>query len=55
MVLKPRWYPLSLADTALVMLAHRFRTRRVLTFDERASRTVTPLQDGAFTILPADL
>jgi hypothetical protein len=31
------------------------RTRRLVTFDERAFRTVTPLQGGAFTVLPADL
>lgn len=46
---------LGLADASLVILAERFHTDRLLTFDERAFRTVTPVQGGAFTILPADL
>jgi len=45
---------LGLADCSLVVLARRFKTRRILTFDERAFRTVAPLQGGAFSILPAD-
>jgi uncharacterized protein len=45
---------LGLADASMVVLAQRFRTRRLLTFDERAFRTVLPLQGGAFTLLPAD-
>jgi predicted nucleic acid-binding protein len=45
---------LGLADISLVLLARRHGTRRLLTFDERAFRAVTPLQGGAFTILPAD-
>lgn len=44
----------GLADLSLVILARRHRTRRLVTFDQRAFRTVTPLQGGAFTILPAD-
>jgi uncharacterized protein len=46
---------LGLADVSLVVLARRFATRRLLTFDERAFRAVTPLQGGRFTLLPADL
>lgn len=46
---------LGLADASLVVLAKRHATKRILTFDERAFRTVAPLQGGAFTILPADL
>lgn len=46
---------LGLADCALVTLAARHRTTRILSFDERHFRAVTPLQGGAFTILPADL
>ena len=46
---------LGVADAALVVLAQRYRTRRLLTFDERAFRAVTPLQGGSFTLLPADL
>jgi uncharacterized protein len=45
---------LGLADASLVVLAARWETRRVLTLDERAFRAVTPLQGGAFTVLPAD-
>jgi uncharacterized protein len=45
---------LGLADASLVVLADRYRTSRVLTFDERAFRAVAPLAGGSFTILPAD-
>jgi len=45
---------LGLADASLVVLAARWQTRRVLTFDERAFRAVAPLQGGSFIVLPAD-
>jgi predicted nucleic acid-binding protein len=45
---------LGLADASLVLLADRYASVRILTFDERAFRTVTPLKGGSFTILPAD-
>jgi predicted nucleic acid-binding protein len=45
---------LGLADASLAVLAYRYQTRRILTFDERAFRQVTPLQGGSFIILPAD-
>ena len=45
---------LGLADCALITLADRHRTTRILTFDERHFRDVTPLRGNAFTILPAD-
>jgi predicted nucleic acid-binding protein len=45
---------LGLADCALVILARRYDTTRIVSFDERHFRAVTPLQGGAFTILPAD-
>ncbi|HXF56201.1 MAG TPA: PIN domain-containing protein [Actinomycetota bacterium] len=45
---------LGLADVSVVVLAARFRTRRLLTFDERAFRAVAPLQGGRFALLPAD-
>ena len=45
---------LGLADASLVVIAERYGTRRLLTFDERAFRAVAPLQGGSFTILPAD-
>ena len=45
---------LGLADASLIVLAGRHRTTRIATFDQRSFRPVTPLQGGAFTILPAD-
>jgi predicted nucleic acid-binding protein len=45
---------LGLADCALVTLAHRFRTTRILSFDERHFRTVRSLGGDAFTLLPRD-
>ncbi len=45
---------LGLADASLIVIAERYATRRLLTFDERAFRAVAPLQGGSFTILPAD-
>lgn len=44
----------GLADLSAVVLAHRFNTRRILTFDERHFRVMTPLQGGDFELLPAD-
>jgi predicted nucleic acid-binding protein len=45
---------LGLADVSMMVLAHRYGTRTIVTFDERAFRTVAPLQGGSFTVLPAD-
>ncbi len=45
---------LGLADLSVVILAHRFRTRRLLTFDVRDFRAVRPLAGGSFTLLPRD-
>jgi predicted nucleic acid-binding protein len=45
---------LGLADCALIALAARHRTTRILSFDERRFRAVAPLHGKAFTILPAD-
>lgn len=45
---------LGLADCALVALAGRYRTTRILSFNERHFRAVAPLHGVAFTILPAD-
>ena len=48
-------YPgLGLADLSIILLAARYDTRRILTFDERDFRRVAPLQGGVFTLLPAD-
>lgn len=45
---------LGLTDCAVVALAHRHRTKRILTFDERHFRAVEPLDGGSFTLLPSD-
>lgn len=45
---------LGLVDSSVIVLAARYRTRRVMTFDERHFRAVTSLDGAAFTILPAD-
>jgi hypothetical protein len=45
---------LGLSDCAVIVLAARFDTVRLLTFDERDFRPVEPLQGGAFQLLPAD-
>lgn len=47
-------FDLGLADCSLIVLAERLRTTRIATFDERHFRAVTPLQGGAFTLLPGD-
>ena len=44
----------GLADASLVVLAQRFHTRRLVTFDDPAFRTVLPLQGGTFELLPSD-
>lgn len=45
---------LGLADCSIMVLAERFGTRRLLSFDERHFRAVAPLQGGSFQLLPAD-
>jgi uncharacterized protein len=45
---------LGLADCALVVLADRYRTDRIVSFDERHLRAFAPLSGDAFTLLPAD-
>jgi uncharacterized protein len=45
---------LGLADASVVILARRFHTTRLLSFDERDFRAVTPLGGGHFTLLPQD-
>jgi uncharacterized protein len=44
----------GLADLSVVVLAHRFGTRRLLTFDERDFRALRPVRGGSFALLPAD-
>ena len=45
---------LGLVDSSVIVLAARYCTRRIVTFDECHFRAITPLDGGAFTILPAD-
>lgn len=45
---------LGVADLSIVIVAERLRTTRLLTFDERDFRSVTPIQGGSFELLPAD-
>lgn len=45
----------GLADLSIVVLAARYETQRVVTFDERHFRAIRPLAGpAAFVILPAD-
>ncbi|MHB8618158.1 MAG: type II toxin-antitoxin system VapC family toxin [Chloroflexota bacterium] len=44
----------GLADCSLVVLAQRYQTRRLATFNQRHFRHIPPLQGGSFQILPAD-
>lgn len=45
---------LGLADASIVVLAARYATRSLATFDQRHFPAVTPLTGGAFELLPAD-
>ena len=42
----------GLADLSAVVVAERYGTRRVLTFDERHFRALRPLAGGHFELLP---
>jgi len=44
----------GLSDLSVVVIAHRFHTNRVLTFDERGFRVMTPLDGDHFVVLPRD-
>jgi predicted nucleic acid-binding protein len=44
----------GLADLSTVVVAERFATTRLLTFDVRDFRVLRPLQGGHFTLLPID-
>jgi predicted nucleic acid-binding protein len=44
----------GLADLSVVVLAERFRTNRILTFDQRHFRALRPLGGGSFMVLPTD-
>lgn len=44
----------GLADLSVVVLAARYQTRRLLTFDERHFRAIRPISGSHFTLLPMD-
>lgn len=44
----------GLADLSVVVAAQGYRTRRLLTFDERHFRVLRPLDGGHFILMPAD-
>ena len=44
----------GMADLAVVVLAGRLNTRRLLTFDERHFRALRSLEGAHFVLLPAD-
>ncbi len=54
--LNERYRDLSpgLADLSMVVLAARYRTTRLMSFDYRHFRLMRPLQGGSFTLLPFD-
>jgi hypothetical protein len=43
----------GLADASLVVLAHRYRTRTILTLDHRHFTVLRPVGGGRFTLLPS--
>jgi predicted nucleic acid-binding protein len=49
-----RGLELGLADASIVILADRFSTNDLASFDERHFRQVTPLSGGAFVLHPLD-
>jgi predicted nucleic acid-binding protein len=44
----------GLADLSVVILAGRYRTRRILTFDQRDFRVMTSVSGEPLVLLPAD-
>jgi predicted nucleic acid-binding protein len=45
---------IGLTDASVVVLAARYDTRDLLTFDQRHFRKIAPIQGGAFRLLPLD-
>ena len=43
---------IGIADASIVLLADRYRTRRVLTLDRRHFDVLRPLSGGRFSLLP---
>ena len=46
---------IGLADASVVVLSARLGTPQILTLDQRHFRAMTPLQGGAFQLLPFDV
>jgi uncharacterized protein len=44
----------GLSDLSIVVLARRFQTRRIATFDARHFRVLRPLDGETFTLLPEE-
>lgn len=44
----------GLADLSVVVLAHRFSTTRIATFDQRHFRALRPIGGGTFSLQPFD-
>jgi hypothetical protein len=44
----------GLADLSIIVLAYRLDSTRILTFDQRHFRAMTPLQGGAFSLVAFD-
>ena len=44
---------IGITDASLLVLAHRYRTRTLLTLDRRHFDVLRPLDGGRFTLLPA--
>jgi len=42
----------GITDASLVMLAHRYRTRTILTLDQTHFRVLRPLDGGHFEVVP---
>jgi predicted nucleic acid-binding protein len=53
-ILQYRDISIGLADASIVVLAGRYRTNRVLTFDERHFRALRTPTGEPFVVLPAD-
>ncbi len=51
---KYRDQDVGLADASIVVLAHKYGTRDVLTLDERHFRTLRTIDRKKFRVLPAD-
>jgi hypothetical protein len=51
---KYRDLEIGLADASIVVLAHKYGTREILTLDERHFRALRTIDRKKFRLLPAD-